>query len=226
MIGIHFGTQGGPITVRSPEQFPEPQKWKCVVSEDRPSLDELGREHGTDKASGAHDYLRIYELFLAPMRDKSMVVFEMGVGGGGSLKMWQAYFPSAFIFGMDIDSSKQEYGNANRIAISIGDQRNEGDLDRACPFPIGVACDDASHDPGHQLFAYKRLIPHMMPGGVYILEDIGSGEVSDFLARLAGHCIRDTWGNDEDEWVREHGPKIEMIALYKETSITRMKSAA
>jgi hypothetical protein len=60
-----------------------------------PSLDELGRTYGTDRSSAGHNYLGLYERFLASRRDQTTSALEIGVLRGQSLRMWSEYFPNA-----------------------------------------------------------------------------------------------------------------------------------
>jgi hypothetical protein len=190
----------------------------------RPTLDELGHQYGTDKASGSHDYLDFYQPMLEPMRDKPIVFLEIGVAGGASLKMWHDYFTEAFIFGMDISPSCADVSRElSRGVVTIGDQSSTEDLARAAPELLHVVNDDASHDPGHQVFSYKQLLPRLAPGGLYLLEDIGNTEVAELLTRMARHCIMGSWAEDPDEWIRNNGPRIESMAFFRETSATRIK---
>lgn len=190
----------------------------------RATLDEIGKQYGTDKASGSHCYLDWYEPMLEPMRDRPIVFLEIGVASGASLKMWHDYFTRAFIFGMDIEPSRSDVARTlERGIVTIGDQSNADDLERAAPTLLHVVNDDGGHDPGHQVFSYKHLMPRLAPGGLYLLEDIGHTEVAEFLTRMAKHCIMRTWESDVDEWVRNNGPRIESMAFFYETSATRIK---
>ena len=54
----------------------------------RPTLDDLGKLHGTDKASDRHNYLvRVYDPLLSPLRDDPLTMLEIGVFHGGSVRM-------------------------------------------------------------------------------------------------------------------------------------------
>jgi trans-aconitate methyltransferase len=189
------------------------------------TLDQLGLKHGTDKASGSHNYLYWYEGFLASLRKQHFHFIEMGVGSGGSLATWRDYFPYAHIVGMDIEPDKVQYEDGLRVNVVVGDQSVAGDLDRVlaeAPSPM-VINDDAGHQPEHQMFAYRYLLPHLAPGGLYFLEDIGSENVTEFLCTLAKRCVHGNHQDDHDEWIRNHASRIESISFYRETSATRMK---
>eukprot|EP00927_Polykrikos_kofoidii_P040709 TRINITY_DN34751_c0_g1_i2.p1 TRINITY_DN34751_c0_g1~~TRINITY_DN34751_c0_g1_i2.p1 ORF type:complete len:163 (-),score=16.10 TRINITY_DN34751_c0_g1_i2:66-554(-) len=90
------------------------------------SLAALMREYGTDKM--LHNYGKVYDFILAPLRCQVRAVLEIGIGTlrpdvpstmaptaqawdpslrpyspGGSLRMWRDYFPLARVIGVDID---------------------------------------------------------------------------------------------------------------------------
>ncbi|MGH9219619.1 MAG: hypothetical protein ACRD1W_09965, partial [Vicinamibacterales bacterium] len=56
----------------------------------------------TDKGPGGHNYTELYERLFFPWKDQPIKIFEIGIAAGGSLEMWQAYFPQARIFAVDI----------------------------------------------------------------------------------------------------------------------------
>lgn len=62
-------------------------------------LNEAALKHGASKGD---DYLDVYEANFSGIRDSVKNILELGVQGGGSLKMWQDYFPNAHVFGVDI----------------------------------------------------------------------------------------------------------------------------
>lgn len=119
-------------------------------------------------------YFEIYDRHLSRFCGKPVSVVEIGVLGGGSLRMWRDYLGSdSRIYGIDIDPTCRRF-EAPGIEISIGDQ---GDPDfwkeflSRCP-QIDVVIDDGSHEALHQAITLELLLPHISPGGVYICEDI------------------------------------------------------
>ena len=176
-------------------------------------LDRLGHKYGTDKASGSHNYLWLYEEHLSRFRDREITLLEMGVGNAASLCMWRDFFPLAKIIGFDIAEDRRQH-HEGRIEIVIGDQQNEGDLDRLAYYygQADIIVDDAGHQPEAQVLAYRKLMPTLSGGGIYILEDVGGGVTLDFLSDVAKKIIC-----GDAEW------PIDTITLYRETSITRMK---
>lgn len=142
-------------------------------SAERPTLDELGRLHGTDKSSKNHAYLRIYEQFFAGLRDSEVKILEIGVKEGASLCVWRDYFPRAEIVGVDIRPFAKKFAG-ERISIEVADQGVPAQLDavtaRYGPFDIVV--EDGSHRWSHQVLAIKRLLPAVKSGGFFISEDL------------------------------------------------------
>ncbi len=141
--------------------------------QESPPLDELGRKHGTDKASDGHNYLVQYEEFLAPYRRKAdLVVIEIGVHDGASVRVWQDYFAGAQIIGVDIMETCRAHADA-RIKIEIGDQGDPQFLQSLIvQHPADVIFDDGSHTWSHQIETFRLLFPRLKPGGLFVCEDL------------------------------------------------------
>jgi trans-aconitate methyltransferase len=137
------------------------------------TLDELGRKFGTDKSSQAHNYLAVYEQFLAPYRaNADLGVLEIGVRDGPSVRVWQEYFPAAQIVGVDISESCRAHADT-RIAIEIGDQSDPKFLqDLVAKYRFDIIFDDGSHTWSHQIDSFRLLFPHLRPGGLFVCEDL------------------------------------------------------
>ena len=82
----------------------------------------------TDKGPQDHNFTEIYDHILFPMRDEEIRILEIGVADGGSLLMWQDYFPKATIDGIDI-KNKKKFEN-DRVKTHIGDQADRGALSK------------------------------------------------------------------------------------------------
>jgi hypothetical protein len=109
-------------------------------------------------------YFPIYERHFARYIGESVRVLEIGVGHGGSLQLWKAYFGArAEIVGLDIDGRCKEY-EEDRITIHIGDQANPPTMGR-----FDIVIDDGSHRTEDQSASFTRLWP--LTDGVYLIED-------------------------------------------------------
>ncbi len=136
-------------------------------------LDDLGRTEGTDKNADYHNYLHIYEFFLKDLKDKNVLLLELGVFHGESLRMWKKYFSRGRIIGVDIDKNCQQY-KEERIEIITGDLSEISTYEGLRELEAKIIIDDALHAWSHQIKAFTELFPAMPSGGVYIMEDIGT----------------------------------------------------
>lgn len=127
----------------------------------------------TDKGPGQHNYTELYERLLIDRKDDPIKIFEIGIAEGGSLAMWQAYFPKARIFAVDIlDKSRF---NSARVTTLIADQAKRSHLQAAIAAAgsdIDVLIDDGGHTMEQQQVSLGFLFRHVRPGGYYIIEDV------------------------------------------------------
>jgi cephalosporin hydroxylase len=127
----------------------------------------------TDKGPKDHNYVEVYERFMVQWRYEPIKIFEIGIEKGGSLLMWQDYFPKASIFGVDI-ANMSKMDNA-RIKTIVGDQSKRDQLQKAIEVSggdIDILIDDGGHTMEQQQVSLGYLFPFVRPGGYYILEDI------------------------------------------------------
>jgi hypothetical protein len=153
-----------------------PRKAREARPTRRASLDRLAHRHKTDKRSGRHGYADIYDNMLRSRRDEPIKLLEIGVHRGASLRMWAAYFPHGEIHGIDIVESAREQAG-ERIAVHIGDASRQEVLAPIVAQAGGrfdVIIDDGSHRYEHQYPSLLALWPHLAPGGLYAIEDLGT----------------------------------------------------
>jgi predicted O-methyltransferase YrrM len=150
-------------------------------------LDQIGREHGTDKASDRHGYLEVYDRHLSSLRENNVKVLELGVFKGASLRMWREYFPRGQIVGCDLHPDRRDYAG-DRIAIEIGDCGSAAFLEKVATShgPFDLVVDDASHIWRHQQIAFDTLFPHLKRGGLFIIEDIHTSGMERYEKGLGG----------------------------------------
>jgi trans-aconitate methyltransferase len=134
------------------------------------SLDDLGIKHNTDKSSKVHDYLGHYEHHLAPLRPGDGVVLcEVGVLEGDSVRMWAEWLPQAQVIGVDIDLRQVRNvsalpGNVRLVQSGITDWQ-------APPESFDVLIDDGSHLDWQVADVMVRFWPALRPGGFLVVED-------------------------------------------------------
>jgi MycE methyltransferase N-terminal len=149
-----------------------------AFSATRPDLGELAVRYESDKWGGLHWFTPHYDRHFRDLRNEVVRVLEIGIGGysgswgGGSLKMWKRYFPRGLIYGLDVfDKSDLD---EPRITTLRGDQNDSDQLvvlaERYGPFDIVI--DDGGHVNEHVLTSFRTLLPHVRPGGFYVIEDL------------------------------------------------------
>jgi hypothetical protein len=125
-------------------------------------------------------YLPVYEELLLPLREQPFSMLELGVWKGDSLAMWRDGFPHATIVGVDAAQVPLQLGP--RVHVIQGDQGDRELLGRLrselAPAGFDVVIDDCSHIGALTAASLQALfIEHVKPGGLYIIEDWGTGYV-------------------------------------------------
>lgn len=119
------------------------------------------------------NYFEVYDRHLSAYRDKPVVMLEIGVCEGGSLKMWRSYLGDvATLIGADINEECRVFADT-RTHIEIGDQQDTSFLERlaATYGPFDIILDDGGHTMKQQIVTLETLFPHLRNGGVFIVED-------------------------------------------------------
>jgi demethylmacrocin O-methyltransferase len=106
------------------------------------------------------------------MRTQPIRLLEIGVGEGGSLRMWRDYFAKGKVYGLEID--RRKHFDASAITVFKGSQSDERLLAKIASDAGGfdIVIDDGSHRWSDQITSFKVLFPHVMPGGYYVIEDL------------------------------------------------------
>ena len=126
-------------------------------------------------AKNVSNLLDNYEKMFSPLRDKEIVLLELGVYQGYSLKIWQDYFPLGKIIGIDNNRGNESYG---RITEYSGGQDNTELLSRIAsnhaPEGFDIIIDDCSHVGSLTKASFMHLFyNHLKSGGIYSIEDYG-----------------------------------------------------
>lgn len=142
--------------------------------------------------------LRTYERVFQPLaRDARLL--ELGVYQGHSLSMWADYFDEGTIVGLDVREPAQAL--ASRVKFYQGSQTDERLLSRiaaeTAPDGFDIVIDDCSHLGEWSRISFWHLFDrHLKPGGVYVIEDWGTGFLPswpDGRALSSTFRRRDSW---------------------------------
>lgn len=142
-------------------------------------LNEIFNKWGSDKGdqNGAkHNYANFYERFVGNKKDNELLILEIGVDNGNSLRAWYEYFPKGTILGLDIND-KTGFDN-DRVSTFVLDQSDENQLInfsnecREKGYEFDVILDDGSHHMLDQQITFGYLFPLLKSKGVYFIEDL------------------------------------------------------
>ncbi|MGA1531250.1 MAG: hypothetical protein ACO398_10985 [Kiritimatiellia bacterium] len=153
-----------------------------------------------------HGYLDFYESRL-PFRVDGVIV-EFGVFKGDSIRWLRHRYPSARIIGVDILPVQPYWPQEENITYR---QLDQGDDQAVRDFfatiePPAIILEDGSHVPAHQSRCLKLGFARLMPGGVYILENIDTShpahslykkEFADHAGGWINRVLRYWFGRDE-----------------------------
>ena len=125
-----------------------------------------------DKGS-IHSYIPVYDELLSPYRGCAKVL-EIGLLAGKSLRMWEEYFNSAKVYGVDITDQHLKpmiaEGNHN---IEIFNATDADEVERVFgDMKFDVIIEDASHALEDQMSLYQNFKGHLAEDGIYIIEDV------------------------------------------------------
>jgi hypothetical protein len=157
--------------------------------------------HGSDKGTN-HNYTTIYSVLFRQLRTKPLRIFELGLGTnnpnlassmgvygkpGASMRGWRELFPRARIYGADID--RDILFTDDRIETFYCDQLDADAIRSLWSQPslreeMDIIIDDGLHTMEGNVSFMNGSLEHLRPGGVYVVEDILSNTVNDWLNLL------------------------------------------
>jgi SAM-dependent methyltransferase len=170
-------------------------------------LTRMGRGN-TDKAD-THQFTEIYEHLFDHLRSSPIRIAEIGIAGGGSLKLWTEYFPKSEVYGLDIYTIEELHEvlkphaswvkdqldsikDNPRIKTFVADQANRKQLQSFIDkhgADFDIVLDDGGHTMEMQQTSFGFFFKHLKPGGYYVIEDVHTS----LLDRWSGY------GAEKDE---------------------------
>jgi len=118
-------------------------------------------------------YFDIYERHFSRFKNRSPVILELGVMGGGSLEMWKDFFGAgAKVIGLDINPDCKVHETDN-IEVFIGSQDDPQVINNIfSKYPsIDIVLDDGSHVMEHMISSFNLIYERVQQNGVYAVED-------------------------------------------------------
>jgi hypothetical protein len=164
-----------------------------------------------------HSYIEYYEKHFEPHRALASVL-EIGVMTGGSMLLWQHYFDSVFLTGVDLRNGfNQELPFQQELTYA---QWHWG-IDSTNPDQVPdlkqhrFVIDDGAHDLESQIRTLKNYWQFVQPGGTYFIEDIEDDANTEALRKFIGDWIREPHTVD---YYRGHAHRADdrILAITKE----------
>jgi cephalosporin hydroxylase len=144
----------------------------------------------TDKWKGygrGHTYIDFYDRFFRKFRNNKIVILEIGVYHGESLRLWEEYFPNATIYGIDI--VKARCYNSDRVKTFYGDSTDKQFVESTFKdMEFDMIIDDGSHRMNYQINTFNLFYKYIKEGGYYIIEDIQNVDFELPEFKKLGEC--------------------------------------
>jgi tetratricopeptide (TPR) repeat protein len=160
-----------------------------MVAGPHTELCDIMNGHGSDKASGWHNYTLLYHFMFHQRRNRVRSLLELGIGTnftdipsnmgeqgrpGASLRGWRDYFPEAEIVGADID--RRILFSEERISTHYVDQLSPEAIDElwaaTLQAPFDVIIDDGLHTFEANSLFMERSFGKLAENGLFVIEDI------------------------------------------------------
>jgi hypothetical protein len=140
------------------------------------SLKSLYETHTGKVSDKWSTYLGIYSDFFSPVRNNDVGILEIGIQNGGSLEIWDKFFPNAkFIIGVDIDEKcKLLTFESPKISVIVGDANSDAVVNAlaARKNEFDIIIDDGSHTSGDIVKTFCKYFPMLKHNGIFIAEDL------------------------------------------------------
>lgn len=178
MLDFFINTEKKVPEMNIRELYVEPKKMS--------RLGDIFTKYGSDKDT-RHNYADIYESLFRHLKNKSVSLFEMGLGTndtsipcnmgeqgkpGASLRAWRDWFSNPQCFGADIDPKSlfQEY----RITTFQTNQLDVAHMKQCFEqLPnFDIIIDDGLHTLEANTKMISVALPRLKPGGYYVVEDL------------------------------------------------------
>ena len=159
------------------------------------NLEQLADHTRTDKNT-VHSYLPLYQNLLISRKESAKNVLEIGIWNGGSIKLWNDFFPNATVYGLDILSPNKVWDgikNNDKIKLYTStDAYNTYFFNNE--FLNKIKFDFMLDDGPHTLESMKQFIKLysqvMTDDGILIIEDVQDWSWIDVLKSAVPEDLR------------------------------------
>ena len=136
------------------------------------TLAQLAADLPTDKGTD-HSYLEVYGELLKERRESTRHVLELGVYEGGSLALWERFFPGATVTGVDITTQKiRVRTDPERTRVVVANAYTKDTVNTLSDRQYDLIIDDGPHTLASMLFVASEYVNLLQKDGVLVIEDI------------------------------------------------------
>ena len=151
------------------------------------SLVELANNSKTDKNT-THSYLPIYQELFINKKETAKNILEIGIGEGGSIKLWNDFFTNANVYSIDIidiDRIWNDIKNNEKIILYTSTNAYNEEFFNMNFLDKNIKCDIILDDGPHTLDSMIQFIKLysqiLCDDGILIIEDVQSWDWIDIL---------------------------------------------
>ena len=161
-----------------------------------PDLVTLAKSKYNNDVTKTSDYYEIYEKYFGVLKDMELRIAEIGVYDGVSMKVFSEYFSQSKLLGVDLERKPIDFSRHENVDYRICDQADSTGLrllvDEFAPHGLDIVIDDASHYGFYSLITFLALFPRLKLGGLYTVEDWGTGYWDDWPdgSRFQAHKVQ------------------------------------
>jgi len=172
-----------------------------LTLDEKTDLCGIMEKNGSDKSTG-HNYTRFYSQIFDKYKKYEINIFELGLGTnnsefdfnmgidgvpGASLLGWSEYFTKSNVFGADIDTDC--LFNTDRIRTFYCDQTNPYIVrqmwdSKYLDFKFDIIIEDGLHTFNGNITFFENSCHKLSYNGIFIIEDIDSGEIVNWLNKF------------------------------------------
>jgi hypothetical protein len=136
-----------------------------------------GRKGESDLVSDKwSSYIEIYDKIFDKFSDKEISIVEIGVQNGGSLEVYNQYFPnSEVIIGIDNNEGCRKLKfTTNKIKLIIGNAAEKSIIPKLNNYApkYDIIVDDGSHTSEDIIRSFSNLFSLIKNNGIYVIEDM------------------------------------------------------
>ena len=150
----------------------------------------------TDKNT-IHSYLDLYQKLLSCKKDTAKNVLEIGIWMGGSIQLWNDFFPNATIYGVDIIDREYVWDKIkdnNKIFLYTStDGYNEKFVNSEFlhkNIQFDFMLDDGPHTFESMVQFIILYSPLMTEDGILIIEDVQSWDWIELLKNVVPENLK------------------------------------